>query len=130
MLAAAVIAGAQPGVLDHCAGAVEPGEVPGLGEDRGSADRVRPAIEVTSSVKPEFVRDGDHAGLGIGQPPNSVLPIGQDQTGALQRTGAMRADTVRVSQRGEHRANDPQAGSDSLPAGKFTPYRSSEPLQA
>jgi hypothetical protein len=67
---------------------------------------------------------------GVGQPPSGVLPVSEDEIGALQRTGAVRGDAVRVSQRGEHRADDPQAGSDPVPAGKLPPYRGSEPVLA
>jgi hypothetical protein len=59
-----------------------------------------------------------------------VLPIGQDQTGALQRTDAMLGDAVRVRQCGEHRADYPQVGSDSLPSWKFTAHRGCEPVHA
>src|SRR5690606_36397485 len=58
-------AGAQPGVFDPGAGAVEAGRVAGLGEDRGRADGGEPVDGGDQFGEVELVEDLVHAGLDL-----------------------------------------------------------------
>jgi hypothetical protein len=104
-----VVARAQPGVLDQRPRGGEPGRVAGLGQDRRRADRGEPGDRRDQGGQLKVIEDGDHAGLGVGQPLPGVLPVAHGQVCALEGAGAVRGHPSGIGQGGEDGAHDPQA---------------------
>jgi hypothetical protein len=87
-------------VLDHRAGAAEPGQVAGLSQDGRDADCGQPIDRADEVGQVEFVQDGGHPGLDLAQPAAGVPQVSQGQPGTLQRTRPLGADSGRISQAG------------------------------
>jgi hypothetical protein len=79
-----VVAGAQAGVLDQRAGAVEAGRVAGLGQDGGGTDHRQARDAGDQAGELELVEHAGHAPVGLGELAEGVVPVLQDEAGAFQ----------------------------------------------
>jgi hypothetical protein len=75
----------------------------------------------------EVVQDGNHPGLGVGEPGPGVAPTTQRQVRAFQCPGAVRHYPGGIAQRGEDSTDDPQARALPAPPGQLAPDRGLEP---
>lgn len=87
-----VVAGAEPGVLDQCAGAGEPGRVAGLGQDGRGTDRGDSGDGGGQGGEAELVEDAEHAGLGDVDLGLGVGEVGQGEPDPLEPAGALGED--------------------------------------
>lgn len=102
--------GTARGVLDYRAGAAESSEITGRGEDRRGADRVGPAIEVTSSVRRSSSRTATMCVSASANP--RVVCCHSARARPARPSAPWRWDMTPawVSQRGEQRQGDPHVG--------------------
>ncbi len=126
-------AGAQAGVLDHCAGRIEAARVAGagLGQDDGGADRRQAGDAGDQAGELELVEDAGHALLDVGELAEGMVPVAQGEAGTFQGAWPLGVDPklqrLGVGRGGPDRPYDPQTAALPAPAGKLTGDRAGKP---